>query len=527
MTEMLGVSKKTPGEPSMNQIEDSRFPWKLMGLAALIGMAGSGLAQGVLPEAPRLTIQEVAPASVEAQGAEVRLLPNAASPIGLIGDQVNASVAVAGATAFVVWQDNAIDADGLGIGSRALNLQTGSASPQIVRVNQQGLFNQENPSVLALADGSAIVVWQSGKPGKQSIHARKLSRTGAPQGDEWVIASADADGSHQFPAVTEVPGRGFAVAWQTVGTDGVSSKIRLQSFTPTGVPIGSGRVIGTSAFVDRSPALASTLNGDIAVAWIAEQASADVLNLGGQATRREANSDVFAQIIQADGSAASPTWVNGAASPCDRPSIATLPSGKFVVAWSEFDIDAKTSWDIRAATLTSAGVLNGSPVTLNDFRSYEQTGVRLSTGLDGALAVWSTRGADGSGLGVAAKAINSNGVPAGEEMVLNQTRKNDQFSPSVVATASGYRAIWSDFSGIATGIDLTARDLKKVSSVPRQKLRLTWETTVGTKYRLESSTDLLHWTEVQATQTATSSTQSASIDAGAAAQSYFRVQSDR
>jgi len=141
--------------------------------------------------------------------------------------------------------------------------------------------------------------------------------------------------------------------------------------------------------------------------------------------------------------------------------------------------------------------------------------------------VWSTRGADGSGLGVAAKAITSGGLIAGDEMILNQTRKNDQFAPTVVATPSGYRAVWSDFVGINTGVDLSARDLKKVSVAPRQKLKLSWETAVGAKYRLESSTDLVHWTEVQSTQTATSTTQSASIDAGAAAQSYFRVQSDR
>jgi hypothetical protein len=66
-----------------------------------------------------------------------------------------------------------------------------------------------------------------------------------------------------------------------------------------------------------------------------------------------------------------------------------------------------------------------------------------------------------------------------------------------------------------------------VTSVPRHKLKITWETTVGTRYRLETSNDLVHWTEVQAEQTATSSQQSASIDAVAAAQSYFRVQSDR
>ena len=74
-----------------------------MGLAALIGLSGSSLAQGVSAGSPRLTIQEVAPASVELLGTEVRILPNGTSPVGLVGDQVNASVAAVGSVAFVVW----------------------------------------------------------------------------------------------------------------------------------------------------------------------------------------------------------------------------------------------------------------------------------------------------------------------------------------------------------------------------------------------------------------------------------------
>jgi len=500
-----------------------------MGLAAIAfaGILGTAVGQSVAAIPPRLTIQEVAPASVEVIGGESRLLPNSASPAGLVGDQVNAVMASFGSTAFVVWQDNAIDGDGLGIGSRVLDLDSGAASPQILRVNQQALFDQQNPSIATLSDGSAIVAWQSGKVGKQSIHARRLSRTGAPVGDEWVVASADADSSHKAPVVASIPGRGFAMAWQVVGVDGVSSKIHIQSFNLAGKPDSARRVVGTSALVDRSPALAVLSNGDLAVAWVAEHASADVLNLGGGATRREANADIFAQILQADGTAASPIWINGSASPCDRPSVASLPSGRWLVGWSEFDLEGSSSWDVRAATLSNSGVVLSSPVTLNDYRSFDQNGLRLTAGPEGALAVWCTRGADGSGLGIAGRGITESGMVAGEEVLLNQTRRNDQFAPSVTVTPSGYRAVWSDFVGVATGVDLSARDLRKVRSAARQKLKISWATSVGAKYRLETSTDLIHWTEVQSTQTATSTTQSASIDAGAASQSYFRVQSDR
>lgn len=513
----------------MNLTPNRRSYVALSGLAAaaLVGMSGPSLGQSVVSVSPRLSIQEVAPASVEVIGGEVRLLPNAASPAGLVGDQVNASMATAGTTAFVAWQDNAIDGDGLGIGARVLNLDSGTASPQIIRVNQQVLFDQQNPSVATLSDGSAVVTWQSGKVGKQSIHARRLSRTGTPAGDEWVVAAADAESSHKTAVVVETPGRGFAVAWQAVGADGVSSKIHVQSFNLAGKPDSARRIVGTSALVDRSPSLAVLSNGDVAVAWVAEQATADVLNLGGGATRREANADIFAQILQTDGTAVSPIWINGSASPCDRPSVASLPSGRWVVGWSEFDLQGSSSWDVRAATLSGAGVVLGSPVTLNDYRSFDQNGLRLTAGPEGALAVWCTRGADGSGLGIAARAINEAGMVSGDEVLLNQTRRNDQFAPSVAVTPSGYRAVWSDFIGLATGVDLSARDLRKVRSAARQKLKITWDTTVGAKYRLETSTDLVSWTEVQSTQTATSATQSASIDAGAASQSYFRVQSDR
>jgi len=513
----------------MNLMPNRRSRGTLTGLAAvaLAGLSGSSLGQTVEPIAPRLTIQEVAPASMEVVGGEVRLLPNAASPSGLVGDQVNAVVATAGSTAFVVWQDNAIDGDGLGIGLRVFNLASGTASPQIVRVNQQALFDQQNPGVAVLADGSAVVAWQSGKPGNPSIHARRISKAGVPQGDEWVVATANADGSHRLPVVVDHQGRGFAMAWQSIGADGVSSKVQVQTFDLGGKPNSARRVVGTSALVDRSPSLAVLANGDLAVAWVAEQASADVLQVGGGATRREANADIFAQILQADGTSVSPIWINGSASPCDRPSVARLSSGRWVVGWSEFDLEGAGSWDVRAATLSPSGVVLGSPVTLNDYRAFDQNGVRITAGAGGALAVWCTRGADGSGLGIAARAITASGMVAGEELLLNQTRRNDQYAPSVAATPTGYRAVWSDFVGVATGVDLNARDLRSVQSAPRHKLRISWETVAGARYRLESSTDLVHWTEVQATQTATSATQSASVDAGAASQSYFRVQSDR
>jgi hypothetical protein len=209
-------------------------------LAACIALAPAAVAQGVAdPLSPRLSIEEIAPPTVEVVGSEIRLLANTSSAVGLVGDQVGASIASSGVNGFVVWQDNAIDGNGLGIGARFLNLQTGISSPQIVRVNQDSLFNQENPKVAALSNGGAVVVWQSGKVGHQSIRARLLTRTGAVSGNEIQIAQADTSSGFYNPAVTP-SGSGFVVAWEAAGPDGVSRKIQFQRYAANGAADGRG-----------------------------------------------------------------------------------------------------------------------------------------------------------------------------------------------------------------------------------------------------------------------------------------------
>lgn len=496
-------------------------------MAACLALVSSAIAQGVTdPLSPRLSIEEIAPPSVEVVGQDIRLLANASSPVGLVGDQINSAISTFGNNGFLVWQDNAIDGDQLGIGARLFNLQSGAASPQIVRVNQDSLFNQENPKVAAMANGNAVVVWQSGKIGHQSIRARLLSRLGNTSGAEIQVANANEVDSFSNPVVVQ-SGTGYAMAWEAAGPDGVSKKIQFQRFTASGTPIGEVRILGTSARVDRKPSLASQSDGTVVVAWVAELAQSDVLGLGGAATRSEVNSDIFAQVIQPDGGIGSLIWVNGAARPCDAPAIAALPNGRTLVGWSEFTTEQNAGWDIRTTVIEANGTLSSSPQTLNTYRNYEQLGVQFGVNGGDVLAVWSSRGADGSGMGASSRALNQFGVAVGDEIVANSSRTADQTNPTVTSTPQGFRVVWSTLASLSTGVDLKGRDYNKISSASRRRVKLSWNAIPGESYLLESSTNLESWSTLQSLPTVSSSQQAVTLEGSASPTTFYRVKLDR
>jgi hypothetical protein len=104
---------------------------------------------------------------------------------------------------------------------------------------------------------------------------------------------------------------------------------------------------------------------------------------------------------------------------------------------------------------------------------------------------------------------------------------SDQMTPTVAATPQGFRAVWSSLAGIATGVDLKARDIRKTTGQGRRSIKLTWNSIPGSKYTLESSSDLSQWGTYLVIPSAASNQQSLTLDPGAVPNTYFRVKLDR
>ncbi len=143
------------------------------------------------------------------------------------------------------------------------------------------------------------------------------------------------------------------------------------------------------------------------------------------------------------------------------------------------------------------------------------------------MAVWNSRGADGSGLSVVARAIDLKGQPVGDEFIVNTTRLNDQMVPAAAPSPHGYRVVWSGLGGMESGVDLAAKDLRTISTVGRRSIKLSWDSIVGSKYTVQTSTDLNQWQTWQVIPSALSRQQSMTFDPSSVPNTYFRVKLDR
>src|SRR5580765_8210882 len=95
----------------------------------------------------------------------------------LPGDQVWPSVSVTATGGYLVWEENKIDGNGLGIGAQRLD---NNFSPLYgtFRVNQKTVGNQEKPQVAMLKKGGGAVVWQGRDQRFANIYARFLNPAG-------------------------------------------------------------------------------------------------------------------------------------------------------------------------------------------------------------------------------------------------------------------------------------------------------------------------------------------------------------
>src|SRR2546422_5094485 len=100
----------------------------------------------------------------------------------LAGDQTAPQAAVNASGGFLVWQDNAVNTNGLRIRAQGLNSGfTRSLSPFVVSsvASSASTGDQEKPQVALLKNGGAVFVWQGGRYGFQKIYARFLAANGA------------------------------------------------------------------------------------------------------------------------------------------------------------------------------------------------------------------------------------------------------------------------------------------------------------------------------------------------------------
>jgi hypothetical protein len=306
-------------------------------------------------------------------------------------------------------------------------------------VNTVTAFSQIQPSVTGLASGGFVVTWQDAGSSPSTIKARLYDASGAALGGEQLV-STNTGGSQQQPAVTALPSGGFVVTW----SDFAAQDVKAQLFDASGAKVGTEFVVNmVTTGSQTEPAVASLSSGGFVVSWT------DTSGQGGDAS----STAVMAQLFDASGARVGAEFlVNTATSGLQAASAVTgLASGGFVVSWTDASAQGgdASGRAVKAQVFDASGAKVGGELLVNMTTSGDQQKPSLAALPSGGfLVTWQDASGDASGGAVKAQMFDDHGAKVGAEFLVNSSTAGAQFDPSVTLLASGGIIVaWSDQSG--------------------------------------------------------------------------------
>ena len=258
--------------------------------------------------------------------------------------------------------------------------------------------------------------------------------TTIPQGAEFQVNTTTA-GDQQAPSVTVLSNGGFVVTWESQDQDGDGNGVYGQRYDADGKALGDEFQINTiTADSQQDPSVTALSDGGFVVTWNSE----DDDEIGG----------VYGRRYNAEGEAQDTKefQINTTTIGSHKaPSVAALSGGGFVVAWySESQDQIDFYFDVLAQRYDADGTAQGTEFLVNATKfndQYDPSVTALSNG--GFVVAWASSGQDSDGLGVYAQRYDADGTALGGEFLVNTTTADDQEAPSVTAlTDGGFVVTW-------------------------------------------------------------------------------------
>lgn len=456
------------------------------------------------------TMPQVLAGGLQPQGGEFQLTR------GVPGDQVRPALILNEGGGWLVWQDAAVDGDGLGIAATRLTEGATAVSGASIKVNGVIAGDQENPAITEVGDRGLFVVWQGGVQGFQRIAGRVLKRDGTFATGEFGISSGR--GEHQIdPALATLADGSVVVVWSSFRQDeSYSYDVYARRFTASGEAIAEEyRVNATSGMNRRSATVTALPTGGFLVGWIAErQAGVRTSAVNGTGVRLAGGGapvyevSVVARAFDGQGQ---PVGLEHKVSDIEaiasNPEFATTVNGQVLAAWTRRDpSNADNGLDVASRLLSPGGVPQGDVQLLNPSLYGDQFRPRLSVTRHGVLAAWSSMGQDGSWEGVYGRWVDADGKPSGDEIPINGQTGGGQLFPTIASDkASNLLVAWSS-NLPRLGYELFAQRfaplLLQVESAGDGQLRLSWPTVSGGVYQVQASRDGQAWGNVGGTKAA-------------------------
>ena len=335
----------------------------------------------------------------------------------------------------VVWHSNGQDGSSFGVYGQRFD-SNGNKVGSEFQVNTWTTSDQLYPSVASLPSGGFVVAWHSkAQDGSgYGVYGQRFDSNGDKVGSEFQV-NTWTTGSQEKPSITSVSNGGFVVAWHSEGQDGSGYGVYAQRFDSNGDKLGSEFQVNTWTTDSQSgPSVASLSNGWFVVVWHSRGQDGSSWGVYGQ--RFDSNGNKVGSEFQVN------TWTTDHQ---ERPSVASLPSGGFVVAWS--GAGQGDSSGVYGQRFDSNGNKVGSEFQVNtwttDWQAWSSV-ASLPSG--GFVVVWQSDWQDGSSTGVYGQRFDSNGNKVGSEFRVNTWTTNSQWRPSVASLpGGGFVVVWQSW----------------------------------------------------------------------------------
>jgi hypothetical protein len=146
---------------------------------------------------------------------------------------------------------------------------------------------------------------------------------------------------------------------------------------------------------------------------------------------------------------------------------------------------------LKGRTFDSSGT-PGAVQTLSGDVGGANVQAQLAASGDRVLAVWVGNKLHAGAAGIGARLLDSAGIPLGSVLTIDTAGKGDQLTPSVASRGAGkFLALWSNWTGLASGMDLVAQrfgpeasplaalDAPVVQGLSSWQIKATWAPAVG------------------------------------------------
>ncbi|HEY9880895.1 MAG TPA: DUF4347 domain-containing protein, partial [Leptolyngbyaceae cyanobacterium] len=315
------------------------------------------------------------------------------------------------------------------------------------RVNEFTENEQYHSSVTHLADGGFVVTWSSsGQDGSGwGIYGQRYDASGNPAGSEFLINTTRTN-DQDYSSVTGLTNGSFVVTWSSLGQDGDGYGMYGQRYDASGSPAGSEFLINTNTISDQiSSSLASLSDGGFVVIW--SSSGQDGSGWG-----------IYGQRYDASGNPIGSEFLINTNTIGDQisSSVASLSDGGFVVTWSSSGQDG-SGWGIYGQRYDASGNPAGSEFPINTNTTGDQDYSSVTSLTNGGFVVaWLSGGKDIGDPSIYVQRYDSNGNPVDKEFQVNTTTPPQSFSIAGPVN-DGFAVAWSSFEQDGSGYGIYGR----------------------------------------------------------------------